>query len=71
MANHGAVAYSQSAADAVELSLLLEWACSVYLNASRLGTPRVLTQDDLDAVVRSLVERKYGTTQKLDREDDE
>ena len=45
MANHGAIAYGASLDSAVELSLLLEWACTVYWRASALGSPRVLDAD--------------------------
>jgi L-fuculose-phosphate aldolase len=60
MANHGAVAYAADAAAAVELSLLLEWACTVYWRASAVGTPRVLDAEQREDVVRAVVERGYG-----------
>jgi L-fuculose-phosphate aldolase len=40
MASHGAVVYAGDVEEAVELALLLEWACEVYWRASLLGTPR-------------------------------
>src|SRR5215217_1034307 len=42
MASHGAVVYAGDVEEAVELALLLEWACEVYWRASLIGTPRVL-----------------------------
>src|SRR6266540_5927397 len=39
MANHGAIAHAGDADQAVELSLLLEWACGVYWHAAMIGNP--------------------------------
>jgi L-fuculose-phosphate aldolase len=63
MANHGAIAFGSDIASAVDSTLLLEWACNVYWHAAALGTPRVLSQDQLDDVVRAFVERQYGKKQ--------
>jgi L-fuculose-phosphate aldolase len=63
MANHGAIAFGADIAGAVDNTMLLEWACSVYWRAAALGTPRVLDQEQLDEVVRSFVERGYGKKQ--------
>jgi L-fuculose-phosphate aldolase len=63
MANHGAIAFGADIAGAVDNTMLLEWACSVYWRAAALGTPRVLDQEQLDDVVRSFVERGYGRKQ--------
>jgi L-fuculose-phosphate aldolase len=62
MANHGAVAYADTLADAVERSLLLEWACTIYWRAAALGTPRTLDQEQRQAVVAAALERGYGAT---------
>jgi L-fuculose-phosphate aldolase len=62
MANHGAIAYAANVDDAVERSLLLEWACTVYWRANALGEPRVLDDDQRRAVVEAAVERGYGAT---------
>src|SRR5919107_1399056 len=51
MANHGAIAHAGDVDAAVEASLLLEWACTVYARAAAHGTPRVLDADARDAVV--------------------
>jgi L-fuculose-phosphate aldolase len=68
MANHGAIAYAADAAAAVELSLLLEWACTVYWRAAVLGTPRVLDEEQRGAVVAAALERDYGTTKPARRD---
>jgi L-fuculose-phosphate aldolase len=62
MANHGAIAFASDLDTAVEQSLMLEWACTVYWRAAALGTPRVLDADDRAAVVSTAVARGYGTT---------
>jgi L-fuculose-phosphate aldolase len=62
MANHGAIAYGPGVDAAMEASLLLEWACTVYWRASALGKPRVLDEEEQGAVITAATERGYGTT---------
>lgn len=62
MANHGAIVHSASVAAAVDQSLLLEWACTVFWRASALGKPRVLDSEQQQAVITAAVERGYGET---------
>jgi L-fuculose-phosphate aldolase len=62
MANHGAIAYGPDVHAAVEASLLLEWACTVYWRATVLGTPRVLDEEERNAVIAAAAERGYGGT---------
>jgi L-fuculose-phosphate aldolase len=62
MANHGAIAYGPGVDAAVEASLLLEWACTVYWRASLLGEPGVLDEDQRQAVVDAAIARGYGST---------
>ena len=62
MANHGAIAYGQDVDQAVDFSLLLEWACTVYWRATAIGTPRVLDHGQRAAVVAAALERDYGAT---------
>jgi len=69
MANHGAIAYGADLDAAVELSLLLEWTCTVYWRAVALGTPRVLDQQQQEAVIAAAVERRYGTIRAADRDE--
>lgn len=56
LANHGAVTHAATLAEAVERALVLEWVCGVYLDAARIGTPRVL-DDEQQAAVRASAER--------------
>jgi L-fuculose-phosphate aldolase len=64
MANHGAVTHGGDLATAVELSLLLVWACGVYWHAAAIGTPRALGPEDRDAVVAAVLARGYGATRE-------
>jgi L-fuculose-phosphate aldolase len=66
MANHGAIVHAGDAAEALELSLLLEWACTVYWRAAALGEPRALGEAERQAVIEAAVSRGYGTTQRVD-----
>src|SRR5437764_8007276 len=63
MANHGAIAYAADLDGAVELSLLLEFACSVYWHAAAIGTPRVLDEEQRGAVITAALDHGYGATQ--------
>jgi len=65
MANHGAVTHAATLDKALELMDVLEWACDVHTRAVALGTPRVLTQQEQDAVVEAAIARSYGTTQEV------
>ncbi len=63
MANHGAVTVGPDVEAATELSVLLEWAASVYLHAAAAGTPRLLDGEQQAAVLDTIVQRGYGSTQ--------
>lgn len=63
MANHGAVTVGTDVEVAAELSLLLEWAASVYLHAAAAGAPRLLDEQQQAAVLATIAERGYGSTQ--------
>ena len=62
MANHGAIVQADTVETAVEHSLLLEWLCSVYWHAAAIGSPRTLSEEQCQDVVRVVVERDYGHT---------
>src|SRR5205807_4868607 len=68
MANHGAIVFGPDLATAVDHSLLLEWACTVYWRARAIGEVRELDEQQRQAVVTAAVERRYGTTRPV-RED--
>ncbi|HEV7846713.1 MAG TPA: class II aldolase/adducin family protein [Thermoleophilaceae bacterium] len=66
MANHGAIVYAEDLDGALELALLLEWACAVYWRAATIGEPRVLDQQQLDAVVARAIAGGYGSTRSIE-----
>ncbi|MCW2876074.1 MAG: class aldolase/adducin family protein [Sphaerisporangium sp.] len=51
MENHGAVAIGGDLESALESARLLEWLCEVYVQAKMIGEPRVLTEEELVAVI--------------------
>jgi L-fuculose-phosphate aldolase len=65
MSNHGTIAYGQDIDGAVESSLLLEWACTMYWRAAAIGAPRTLDAGQQGAFVSAVLERAYGTTQQV------
>jgi L-fuculose-phosphate aldolase len=68
MANHGAIVYADDLETAVERSLLLEWASTIYWRAAAIGSPRALSEDQRAAVVGAAVRRNYGTMRRADDE---
>ena len=58
MQNHGAVTHGSSMDEAFERAHLLEWLCELYAQATVLGRPRVLTDDDLAEVLAARYERQ-------------
>jgi L-fuculose-phosphate aldolase len=66
MSNHGAINYGSDLNAALEGALLLEWACTVYWRAAAIGTPRTLDAQQQAAFLAAIVERGYGTTQRID-----
>jgi L-fuculose-phosphate aldolase len=61
MANHGTITHGHSLDTAVELSLILEWACGVYWHARALGTPRTLDAAQQTEFFEAVAQRGYGT----------
>jgi L-fuculose-phosphate aldolase len=64
LANHGSVAIGATLDKAVEHAELLEWLATLHHRASVLGTPRVLTAAEQEAVVLAALRRNYGSTQE-------
>jgi L-fuculose-phosphate aldolase len=64
MANHGAIVHGPDLDWAVEQSLLLEWACTVYWHASAIDAPRALDDEERMAVIEAAVRRGYGATRE-------
>ncbi|GAB20695.1 L-fuculose phosphate aldolase [Gordonia effusa NBRC 100432] len=68
LAGHGAVTIGQTLHQAVENSLLLEWACGVFIDSAALGGAWVLTTDEQAAVIEAATRRSYGTTKTIEQE---
>jgi L-fuculose-phosphate aldolase len=71
LANHGTIAQGATLEAALRVTELLEWACDVWWRASQVGTPRVLSDEEQQAVVEVAVRRRYGSTQAVDDEQEE
>lgn len=68
MQNHGSVAYGSKMAEAVERLELLEWLAELYWRASSMGTPRVLTDKDFEAIITAAIEKGYGSLKKVKKD---
>ena len=62
MRNHGAIALGPDVDTAVENSLLLEWACTLYWRARVIGEPSLLSEEQLADVLESAKRHRYGAT---------
>lgn len=60
MENHGSVAYGKDIAQACSRIELLEWHAEVYTRCVLLGSPRVLSEAQLEAVILAAVAKGYG-----------
>jgi L-fuculose-phosphate aldolase len=60
MQNHGHVGYGHDLDYAVEASLMVEWACTVYWRARALGEPAALSEQQMQEVVEQVVRLGYG-----------
>ncbi|MBA3745600.1 class II aldolase/adducin family protein, partial [Sporichthya sp.] len=54
LAHHGAVTVGADAAEALELAIVLEWLCDVYLRAAAVGPPAVLGPGELEQAAAAL-----------------
>src|SRR3954452_4860904 len=66
MQNHGHVGYGHDLDYAVEASLLVEWACTVYWRARALGEPAALSDEQLQDVAAQVMKLGYGQTRESD-----
>ncbi|WP_372662736.1 class II aldolase/adducin family protein [Amycolatopsis kentuckyensis] len=60
LANHGAIVHGPTLEAAMDHTLLLEWACGLYVRAATLGVPRALDDGQQEAVVTAAVRSGYG-----------
>src|SRR4051812_43564702 len=64
MQNHGHVGFGHDLDYAVEASLLVEWACTVYWRARALGEPVALSDEQLHDVAAQVMRLGYGQTKE-------
>jgi L-fuculose-phosphate aldolase len=57
--NHGALVYGASLPAAYDRALLLEWLAEVYWRARLAGSPRILTEAELDDVRAAAHQHRY------------
>jgi L-fuculose-phosphate aldolase len=60
MQNHGAVAYGDTLEQAYQRARLVEWLCAMYIDAASVGTPRQLTDAELDEVNQARASRIHA-----------
>ena len=63
LANHGAICYGRTLAQAYDNALLLEWLARTYRLARMLGEPTILTDEQLEEVGAEARRRRYGREQ--------
>ncbi|HEY4277150.1 MAG TPA: class II aldolase/adducin family protein [Conexibacter sp.] len=63
LANHGTVAIADTVAQAVDLSIQLEWLASVYYHARLGGTPALLDEAELARVTAHAETLRYGVAE--------
>jgi L-fuculose-phosphate aldolase len=66
MKNHGTVGYGHDLDYAVEVALLVEWACTVYWRARLIGTPTAMSGEQLQDVAEQVARLGYGSTKEAD-----
>lgn len=62
MRNHGSINWGTDMGSALDNALLLEWACTLYWRARMLGTPSVLSGEQLRDVIDVAQRLNYGST---------
>jgi L-fuculose-phosphate aldolase len=64
MQNHGHVGYGHDLDYAVEATLLVEWACTVYWRARAIGDPTALSDEQMQDVATQVMKLGYGQTKE-------
>lgn len=60
MRNHGTLTCGDGLESAVEATMLLEWACSLYWHAAQIGEPSILSDEQLADVGTQVQRLNYG-----------
>jgi L-fuculose-phosphate aldolase len=64
MQNHGHVGFGHDLDYAVEATLLVEWACTVYWRARAIGDPVALSDQQMQDVAAQVMKLGYGQTKE-------
>ena len=54
MSNHGQVAYEKSLDKAFELAQEIENICQQYINALRIGNPKILSENEMNKILEKI-----------------
>ena len=60
MSNHGQVAYGDDLNSAFELAEEVENICHQYINAIKLGEPKILSSSEMDVILEKVKNYKKG-----------
>ena len=60
MSNHGQVAYGENLSSAFELAEEVENICHQYINAIKLGEPKILSSSEMDVILEKVKNYKKG-----------
>ncbi len=60
MSNHGSVVAGPALSATYTLALELEWVCDLYLRTRAVGTPKILSDAQIEAVARKIRDTGYG-----------
>ena len=60
MSNHGSVVTGPDLASTYVLAQELEWVCELYLRTLAVGTPKILTDEQIEAVACKIRATGYG-----------
>ena len=60
MSNHGQVAYGDNLNSAFELAEEVENICHQYINAIKLGEPKILSSSEMDVILEKVKNYKKG-----------
>ena len=60
MSNHGQVAYGDNLNSAFELAEEVENICHQYINAIKLGEPKILSSGEMDVILEKVKNYKKG-----------
>jgi L-fuculose-phosphate aldolase len=66
MQNHGSVAHGRDIAEACTRLAMVEWHAELYARSVGLGTPRVMTDAELEGVIMAAINMKYGLKKVAD-----